>query len=398
MHGTLTPSDAVSLTETIRPFRIAVPQEDLDDLRDRVRRTRWPHPEPNGTGWRRGVPVDYLRRLATVWSEEFDWRRQEVTLNAFPQFTTTLDGQTVHFIHARSAEPGAMPLLLLHSWPGSPVEFARMIGPLTDPRAHGVEGPAFHVVVPSIPGFGFSMPLAGAGWTTGRTAGALAELMARLGYERYGVHGGDIGAGIAAGLSSHDPDHVVGVHVTTDPPTAVTFASWSGDPTERAGLSSEEKARVSELRQWSTDDEGYLRLQATRPQTIGYALTDSPVAQLAWIVEKVQAWTSVAAALPEEAVDLDQLLTNVSIYWFTRSGASAAHVLYESMHAQEWSEPGPAPVGFAVFGAEPFVRTLLDPDRAIGHWSEFDRGGHFPAMEAPELLTNDLRIFFGALS
>ena len=274
-----------------------------------------------------------------------------------------------------------------------------MIEPLTDPRAHGEDpATAFHVVVPSIPGFGFSIPVTEAGWTSGRIARACVELMHRLGYERYGVHGGDIGAGIAIGLSSGDPDGVTGIHVTTDLPTAVTFASWSGDPAANPALTAEQKERVEALKTSSTDDEGYLRLQSTRPQTIGYALTDSPIGQLAWIVEKVKAWTDPAADLPEDAVDLDQLLTNVSLYWFTRSGASAAHALYESMHAQEWSEPGPAPTGFAVFGADPIVRILIDPDEHIAHWSEFERGGHFPAMEQPDLLVGDLRRFFGGLS
>ncbi len=252
---------------------------------------------------------------------------------------------------------------------------------------------AFHVVVPSIPGFGFSTPVMETGWTSGRMARAFAVLMQELGYERYAVAGGDIGAGIAAGMSAADPERVVAVHVTSDAPTAVTFASWSGDPTQRDGLSDDERARIEALMASSKDDEGYLRLQSTRPQTIGYALTDSPVAQLAWIVEKFQAWTDPSAERLEDAVDLDQLLANVSLYWFTRTGASAAHSLYESMHAQEWGEPGPAPVGFAVFGAESFVRPLLDPDRAIGHWTEFPVGGHFPAMEQPDLLVGDLRTF-----
>ncbi|MGH9152343.1 MAG: epoxide hydrolase family protein [Acidimicrobiales bacterium] len=384
----------VTSTE-IHPFEIAIPDGELADLRDRLLRTRWPDAEPAGSGWVRGVPRDYLRSLADYWQSAFDWRRQEAALNAIPQFTTMVDGQPIHFMHARSPEPGALPLLLLHSWPGSPIEFTQMIGALTDPRAHGSGlADAFDVVAPSLPGFGYSNPVGEAGWTTGRAARAFGELMARLGYERYGVHGGDIGAGVGSGLTAADPDHVVALHVTSDPPTAVSFASWSGDPAANPALSPADKERVEELKRWSKDDEGYLRLQSTRPQTIGYALVDSPVAQLAWIVEKVQAWTDRQAALPEEAVDRDQLLANVSLYWFTRTGASAAHALYESMNAQEWSEPGPAPVGFAVFGAESFVRTLLDPERKIEHWSEFERGGHFPAMEQPELLTDDLRTFF----
>jgi pimeloyl-ACP methyl ester carboxylesterase len=379
---------------TLTPFRIEIGDDELGDLRDRLTRTRWPATEPAGTGWHRGVPAQYLKDLAAYWAEGFDWHVHEDALNAVDQVMTTIDGQPIHSLHVRSSYEHALPLLLLHSWPGSPVEFQRTLDPLANPSGHGGDAAdAFHVVVPSIPGFAFSTPVTDTGWTSGRAARAFVELMHRLGYERYAVAGGDIGAGIAAGMSAEDPDGVVAVHVTTDPPTAVTFAGFSGDPTQNPALSAVDRERVVELKARSADDEGYLRIQATRPQTIGYALTDSPVAQLAWIVEKFQAWTDAAAERPEEAVDRDQLLANVSLYWFTRSGASAAHALYESMHAQEWSEPGPAPMGFAVFGAEPFVRTLIDPDHRIAHWSEFEHGGHFPAMERPDLLVSDLRAF-----
>ena len=299
-------------TTTLQPFRIDIADDELADLRDRLHRTRWPDAAPSTDGWDRGVPPAYLRSLAERWADRFDWRAQEAALNAIPQVITTIDGQTIHALHARSEVDDALPLLLLHSWPGSPVEFLRMVGPLTDPVAHGGDAAdAFHVVIPSIPGFGYSTPVTEPGWSTGRIARAFAELMRELGYERYAVAGGDIGAGIAAGVSGADPDRVVAVHVTTDAPTAVTFASWSGDPAERPGLTADDKARIEALKAWSKDDEGYLRLQSTRPQTIGYALTDSPVAQLAWIVEKVQAWTDRTAVLPEDAVDIDQLLANV---------------------------------------------------------------------------------------
>ncbi len=378
----------------VQPFRIEIPQAHLDDLRDRLARTRWPDELP-GVGWSRGVPLDYLRDVADYWRSSYDWRSQEAQLNEFPQFTTAIDGQTIHFLHARSTEPDAFPLVLLHSWPGSFVEFTRMVAPLSDPRAYGGDpADAFHVVVPSIPGFGFSSPLREAGWATGRIARAVAELMRVLGYERYGAHGGDIGAGVAGGLSANDPDRVLGVHVTSDPPTAVSFASFSGDPAATPALSEAERERVEHMKQASSDDLGYLQIQSTRPQTLGYALTDSPVGQLAWIAEKFKAWTDPAAELPEDAVDRDHLLTNISVYWFTRTGASAAHILYDSMHAQEWGEPGPAPTGFAVFGVDTITRRLLDPDNQIEHWSEFERGGHFPAMEQPELLVGDVRNFF----
>lgn len=271
-----------------------------------------------------------------------------------------------------------------------------MIGPLTDPRAHNVSSAApFHLIIPSIPGFGFSVPVQEAGWTSGRTARAFAELMRRLGYERYGVHGGDIGAGVATSLSLIDADHVVGAHITSDPMAAVSFAMFSGDPVTIPGLSEAEKERVEQLKQSSDDGSGYLKLQASRPQTLGYALNDSPVGQLAWITEKFKEWTDPEAELPEDAVDRDQLLTNISLYWFTQTGAAAAHALYESMNAQEWGEASTVPTGWAVFGVDGVTRRLIDPKHEIKHWSEFEGGGHFPAMEVPNLLLSDIRTFFG---
>lgn len=385
------------VASTIRPFQIQVPEDEIDQLRTRLAATRWPV-QPQGTGWERGVPLDYLQSLADYWRDGFDWTGLETELNRFPQYQTTVEGQDIHFIHASSAEPGAMPLILLHGWPASFIEFSRIIHPLTDPRSHhGDPADAFHVVVPSIPGFGYSTPVREPGWSTGRVARAMVELMHRLGYERYGAHGGDIGAGVAAGLSPVDPEGLVGVHVSTDPPTAVSFAMFSGDPAATPGLSDVERNRVDLMKRASSDDMGYLQIQSTRPQTLGYGLTDSPAGQLAWIVEKFRAWTDPTADLPEQAVDRDHLLINVAIYWFTRSGASAAHILYDSMHAQEWGEEGRAPTGFAVFGRDTVTRRLMDPELRAGHWSEFDRGGHFPAMEVPALLVDDIRAFFRPL-
>jgi pimeloyl-ACP methyl ester carboxylesterase len=384
-------------TADIRPFQIHVRSEDLDDLRDRLVSTRWPV-QPSGTGWERGVPLDYLRGLVDHWSNGFDWAAREQELNRFPQHMTTVEGQDIHFVHARSPEPGALPLVLLHGWPVSFAEFSQVIGPLSDPVAHGGEArDAFHVVVPSHPGFGYSTPVPEPGWSTSRVAAAVVEIMHRLGYDRYGAHGGDVGAGVAAGLSPADPNGVVGVHVASDPRTAVSFAMFAGDPALTPGLTDEERERVEKMKETSADDMGYLQIQSTRPQTLAYALTDSPVAQLAWIVEKFRAWTDPAADLPEDAVDLDLLLTNVSLYWFTRTGASAAHFLYDSMHAQDWGDEGTAPTGFAVFGRDSVSRRLMDPEQRVEHWTEFDRGGHFPAMEVPELLTEDIRSFFRPL-
>jgi pimeloyl-ACP methyl ester carboxylesterase len=379
----------------IRPFQVAIPQADLEDLTDRLGRTRWPDELP-GIGWSRGVPLGYLKELAAYWADGYDWRAQEARLNQFPQHTTTIDGQTIHFLHVRSPEPDALPLLVTHGYPSSVAEFLKIIGPLSDPRAHGGDpADAFHVVAPSLPGFGFSVPLQQAGWESGRTARAWVELMGRLGDTRYGAHGGDIGAGVSGDLSGLDPERVVGAHVNTDP-TGLALLDLL--PAELDGLSEAEAASHQRLRQYGQDGRGYLQIQGTRPQTLAYGLTDSPAGQLAWIVEKFKEWTDPANQLRDMTVDRDQLLTNVSVYWFTRSGAGAATFLYEAAHAmREWGAPSPAPTGFAVFGEGSLMRRALDPEHKVEHWSEFDRGGHFPAMEVPELLVGDIRTFFRRL-
>jgi pimeloyl-ACP methyl ester carboxylesterase len=385
-------------TDEVRPFRVEVPQADLDDLRERLARTRFPDEIP-GVGWSRGVPLGYLKGLTAYWQNGYDWRRWEARLNEFPQFTTTIDGQTIHFLHVRSPEPGALPLLISHGYPSSVVEFLEVIGPLTDPVSHGGSAAdAFHVVAPSIPGFGFSTPVREAGWEMARTARAYAGLMDRLGYERYGAHGGDVGAGIVGMLAGIDAEHVAAVHTNSDPLSVIGALDYLPEGAARlAGLSEADRAAVEQTKAISSEGSGYLKLQSNRPQTIAYSLTDSPVGQLAWIVENFKEWTDGTAELPEDAVDLDQLLTNVSIYWFTGTGASAARFLYETAHSTEWGAPGTAPQGWALFAAQPFVRAMMDPDHEIGHWSEYDRGGHFPAMEVPDILVGDVREFFRGL-
>jgi epoxide hydrolase len=382
----------------IRSFRIAVPDADLDDLRDRLARTRWPD-EPPGGGWSRGVPFDYLQRLVTYWRDGYDWRAQEAALNRLPQFTTTIDGQRIHFLHLRSPEPDALPLLVAHGYPSSVAEFTRIVGPLRDPRAHGGQAAdAFHLVVPSLPGFGFSMPVVQPGWEVGRTTAAFAELMERLGYRRYGAHGGDIGAGVCGLLAATRPERLVGTHTTADANSVALAGQYFPVPDD---LAEADRAALEERQRAWTDAKAYLDLQATRPWTLGYALTDSPVGQLAWIVEKFKEWTGAEAELPEDAVDRDQLLTNVSLYWFTRGGASAARFISEAAHAApDWGGPPagtPPPQGLALFGGDDLLRRLMDPEHRIAHWSEFPRGGHFPAMEVPELLVGDLRAFFRGL-
>jgi pimeloyl-ACP methyl ester carboxylesterase len=401
----------------IEAFRIEIPQGEVDDLRARLRNTRWPV-TPRVDDWSRGVPVSYLKELAEYWADGYDWRAQEAALNEIPQFITEINGQRIHFFHQRSPEPDAKALILTHGWPGSPIEFQRLIGPLSDPRAYGGDpADAFHVVVPSLPGYGFSNPMGEAGFNLFGVAQAWAELMKRLGYDRYAVHGTDAGSGVAGMLPMIDPEHVMGVHLA-----GLVGGTPFGGPLELEGLSDSDRARGETFNRMLDEGFGYLILQSTRPQTLAYSLNDSPVGQLAWIVEKFAEWTDPMAKLPEEAVDRDQLLTNVSLYWFTGSGASTAHAVYDGMQAwkafvaqqesagsegwgsdegdggaEDWGAVAGPPTGVAVFGAETAIKSLIDPEGKIEHWNEYERGGHFAAMEVPELLTDDLRTFFRPL-
>jgi epoxide hydrolase len=292
----------------IRPFRVDMPQADLDDLHRRLDTTRWPDELP-GVGWRYGVPLGYLQELTEHWRNTYDWRTHEKQLNELPQFTTEIDGQNVHFVHVHSPEPNALPLVLTHGWPGSIVEFLDVIGPLTDPEAHGGDpADAFHLVIPSLPGFGFSGPTRDTGWHTRRIATTWAELMRRLGYDRYGAQGGDWGAAITPDLGRVDAEHVVGLHVNA---ATVGFIPFS-QPDE-AQLTEVERARWARQQLFTTDGNAYLQLQATRPQTLAYSLTDSPVGQLAWIIEKFKEWTHPVETLPDQIIDRDRLHTNVMI-------------------------------------------------------------------------------------
>jgi pimeloyl-ACP methyl ester carboxylesterase len=373
---------------TIESFRIDIPQADLDDLHSRLAATRWPAALP-GVGWERGVPVDYLRDLAEYWRTRFDWRAQEKWLNSFPQFTTTVEGQPIHFVHVRSANPDALPLLLTHGWPGSFVELLNLVEPLTG---------EFHLVIPSLPGFGFSTPLAATGWgNLFRVAGAFASLMSELGYERFAAHGGDVGSGVTGMLPMVAPGRVVAAHINGPGPYPF------GPALPLDGLSDVDRVRAERFNDFREHGLGYLHLQSTRPSTLAYGLTDSPAAQLAWIAEKFAAWTDPAAVAPQDAVDVDQLLTNISVYWFTRSGASSAQFTYEGMQAfkafvgEAGSAPlsaGDAPLGVAVFAGDNSIRSMLDPAGTVARWTEYDRGGHFPGLEAPDLLAEDLRSFF----
>ncbi|MCL7456315.1 epoxide hydrolase [Micromonospora echinofusca] len=383
----------------MQPFRVAIPEADLDDLRRRLAATRWPDELP-GVGWERGVPLGYLRELAEYWRTEYDWRAAEARLNRYPQFRTDLDGAPVHFLHVRSPEPEAMPLLITHGWPGSVAEFLDVIGPLSDPAAHGGDPrDAFHLVIPSLPGYGFSRPLPGPGWDVPRIARAWGELMSRLGYERFAAQGGDAGSVISLALGALFPDRLIGAHLNM----LMTFPG--ADPAELADLDETDTRRLALLGRFDTELSGYMRVQQTRPQTLAYALTDSPVGQLAWIVEKFREWTDSAKA-PEDAVDREHMLTIASIYWLTATAGSSAQFYYEgaaAVRAAAAGAPPPpvqAPVGVAVFPHDIFqpIRRLAERDYpTISHWTEFDRGGHFAAMEQPELLTGDIRAFFRSL-
>jgi pimeloyl-ACP methyl ester carboxylesterase len=386
---------AVSVDRMIRPFRIDIPQTDLDDLRDRLARARWPEEMP-GVGWSRGVPLGYLRDLADYWLTKYDWRKQEAKLNELSQFTTRIDGTPVHFLHVRSPESGALPLILTHGWPGSIVEFLRVIGPLTDPRTHGGDrADAFHLVIPSLPGYGFSGPTHEAGWTTARIAKAWAELMHRLGYERYGAQGGDWGAFVSPELGRIAPDQVLGVHVNAATIGFIPFGPV--DAGDLATFTDAEKVRLERLNKFMSEGNGYFQIQATRPQTLAYGLTDSPVGQLAWIVEKFKEW-SHAVASPEDAIDRDLMLTNVMLYWLTRTAASSGRLYYENMHANSWGQqPGKTPTGVAVFAEDVAIRRYAEYGNRIVHWSEFETGGHFAAMDSPDLLVQDVRTFFRGL-
>lgn len=382
---------------SIRPFVIDVAQADVDDLKERLARARWPDELP-GVHWSRGVPLSYLKELAEYWRTSYDWRKHEAQLNAYPQFITPIDGQNVHFLHVRSPEPDATPLMLIHGWPGSVVEFLDMIGPLTDPRAHGAApSDAFHVVIPSHPGHGFSQPLSEPGWTRGRIAKAFTELMRRLGYARYGIQGGDEGAFIAPEMGRTDPARILGIHVNA----FVTIPSLPQILTGLIVFSKAERRRLARFKHFRDEMMGYLQIQSTRPQTLAYGLTDSPAGQLAWIVEKFKEWTDPAARLPEDAVDRDRILTNVSVHWFNRTAGSSANQYYETLHDADGKKRrarNTVPTGVAVsLTQDVAIRRWAERENNIVHWTEFERGGHFAAMEVPEFLVGDVREFFRRL-
>jgi epoxide hydrolase len=383
------------------PFKIEIPDSMLDDLKRRLASTRWPADDTE-EGWDRGVPLGYLKELAEYWRTEYDWRAAEEELNQYPQFTTEIDGTNVHFLHITSPESGARPLLLTHGWPGSIIEFLDVIGPLTDPRAHGGDAAdAFHLVIPSLPGHGFSGPVIAPGWDVKRTARAWAELMHRLGYSSYYTAGGDWGSLISLELARFAPEKVLGAHI------AMLLTLPSGDPAEMAKLSESDMVRVNGLSRFDREFSGYLKVQTTRPLTVSYGLNDSPVGQLAWIVEKFREWNK-SAKLPESVVGRDRLLTNVSLYWLTGTAGSSAQLYYASaaylgaiFTPGAAREPVNVPIGVAVLRQDPAAPVRIFAERdypTISRWSEIEQGGHFPAMEAPGPYTADIRAFVRSLT
>jgi epoxide hydrolase len=379
----------ITADTSIRPFLVDIPQASLDDLRNRLRVTRYQPPLP-GDDWNTGIPSAYLRELVDAW-HDFDWGGYQARLNKVPQYTTVIDGQVIHFAHVTSAEPGAVPLLVTHGWPGSFLEFLHLIGPMTDPARYGGDpGDAVHLVIPSLPGFGFSTPLSSAGWTTARIAATWTELMTRLGYDRFAVHGGDIGAAVSPEVGRVAPERVIGVHVNG----ALGFAA-NVDDDALAAMTPVERDRVARVGAFMRDEYGYIAIQSTRPGLIGIALADSPAAQLAWMLDKQKAWTYPPAALPDSVLTREWILANASLYWFTASGGSAAYVGYAQ--AGGWGSPpasSAVPTAAIQFAHDVGIRSSSADANAIVRWTDVnDRGGHFAALEEPELLVDDIRQF-----
>jgi microsomal epoxide hydrolase len=383
------------VSDDIQPFTIDVPDDVLDDLRDRLARTRF-SAQIDGAGWDYGTERGYLQELCRYWREDYDWRGAEAELNRFAQFTTTVDGQRIHFVHVRSPETDALPLVLIHGWPGSIAEFTKVIGPLSDPAGHGGDAAdAFHVVCPALPGYGFSGPTNDRGWDTRRIASAFSTLMERLGYERYGAQGGDWGSMVSTQLAVVDPGHVCGIHINL-----VIAGPPEGD--DLSTLTESQLAALGDVDRYLKQGMGYAQIQGTRPQTIGYPLDDSPAGLAAWIVEKFRAWSDCDGDI-ERSFTKDELLTNLMFYWVTATAHSAGRLYYEAMQSGRFglsSDPRiEVPTGCAIF-----PREIARPPRRwaetrynVTHWTEMPAGGHFAAMEEPQLLVDDVRTFFRTL-
>ncbi len=380
-------SSTTAMQADVIPFRIEVSDAVLDDLRARLRATRWPERETVGD-WSQGIPLAYVEEVCRYWADSYDWRVREARLNSLPQFRTTLDGLGIHFIHLRSPEPGALPLVLTHGWPGSIVEFLEVIGPLADPVAHGGNAAdAFHVVVPALPGYGFSDKPREPGWGAPRIAAAWGELMRRLGYPRYVAQGGDWGAMVTTAIATTDPIGCAGIHLN--------MAVVAPDPTTFGELTELEQNALAGFGFYNEWDSGYSKQQSTRPQTLGYGLTDSPAGQAAWILEKFHAWTDCQGH-PENALSRDQMLDNVMLYWVTASAASSARLYWESFRTPNL-DPVDLPTGVSLFPKEIFRTSRRWAEkrfRNLVYWNELERGGHFAAFEQPQAFVQELRACF----
>jgi len=373
--------------DEIRPFRVEIPQENLDDLHDRLNRVRWASEVPGEQPGDYGVSLTWVQKLAEHWRDGYDWRAAEARLNDYPQFVTEIDGQNIHFLHVKSPEPDAVPLILSHGWPGSVVEFLNLIGPLTDPRAHGKDPSiAFDLVIPSLPGFAFSAPLADRGWGTQRTAAAWVALMHRLGYERYGAVGNDAGSMISPEIGRLDSEHVIAVHVTQ------VFSFPSGDPAEFDGMSAEDGAAMQKLQWFMEHKISFNQLHSQQPQTLAHALADSPVGLLGW-----NAQLMTPDAMGSKQLDDDFILTNASLYWFTNTSGSAIRFYYEDARSPRQAEPTTVPLGVSGFSGDfSGVRRFAERDhKNLVQWNMHpEPGGHYAAHMEPDVLTDDIRGFY----
>ncbi|MCW5890252.1 MAG: epoxide hydrolase [bacterium] len=379
----------------LTPFRIAVPDATLADLRERLARTRFPD-ELTDVGWDYGTPLALMRDLVAYWRDQYDWRSQEAALNLFPQWKAQVDDLGIHFLHVKGKGPKPFPLVITHSWPGSVAEFTRIIPLLTDPGAYGGDpADAFDVVAPSMPGYGFSDHARTRGMDAERIAALWAKLMQGLGYARFGAHGGDWGSIVSTHLGAYHADVVAGIHLNM----VVAFPPDPANPID--GLTQEEVVEIMPMEQWLQEEAGYQRIQGTKPQTLGYALNDSPAGLAAWIVEKFRAWSDCDGDVLER-FSWDDLLTNVMLYWVPQTATSSARLYYEMRHAGKFPPQGfrvAVPTACAIFPKEMFKppRKWVEQLYDVARWTRFDRGGHFAAMEEPELLAEDVRAFFRGL-
>ena len=375
------------MTDIITPFKITIDDAQLDDLKRRLRATRWPDKETPGD-WSQGIPLHYMQDVVRYWAETYDWRAREAGLNRFAQFRTMIDDIGTHFVHQRSPHAGALPLLMTHGWPGSIVEFQKVIDALTDPTTHGGNASdAFHVVCPSLPGFGFSDKPVAPGWNVERIGRAWSVLMRRLGYSKYVAQGGDWGAIVTTAIGLNDTENCLGIHLTMPIVTP--------DPETMGTLTDYEKSALAGLQHYTDLDSGYAKQQATRPQTLGFGLADSPSGQAAWILEKFWAWTDCNGH-PENVLSRDEMLDNVMIYWLTNSAASSARIYWESMHAIN-RDPVTIPTGISMFPKEIFRCSRRWAEKRfqnLVYWSELDIGGHFAALEQPAMFVNEVRNCF----